>query len=168
MATANEIAAQTTRDQWQHYLDTFGQTEEELIQSIGSTEIVDRAKQTVADQTGSAAGTLERTRERYGMQNVPGAQLDQLERQMQLGDAANAAQTINTARLDQRDRNLSVASTMMQQGRGVAAAGMTGLGNAARNESNRNAANAQLKAQRQSQMWSTIGTLGSIAAFALF
>lgn len=165
--SASAVAAQTTRDQWNHYLNTFAPLEKELIADINSTAIVDNAAKTVANQTAAADGVLDRTMERYGMQNAPAVQQERLERQQALGDAANAAQTMNTARLDQRDRNMALASTMMQQGRGVAGSGMSALSSAASNEASRNSANAQLKAQRSAQTWSTIGTLGSIAMFMM-
>jgi len=117
-------------------------------------------------QNGVAAASLDRTIDRYGM-NVNGAQRAQLDRQQSLGQAAGTAQAVNTARIDQRERNLGLASSLMQVGRGVNSSALDGMGTAASLEANRNATNAQNKAQAKANQWQTIGTLGSIAAFFL-
>uniref|UniRef100_UPI00260EC531 hypothetical protein n=1 Tax=uncultured Halomonas sp. TaxID=173971 RepID=UPI00260EC531 len=89
------------------------------------------------------------------------AQANMLARTQQLGDATNTAQSMNTARIDQRDRNMTVMADLMMKGRGVASSGIDGLGEAASTESSRNAQNAQAKAADKAQKTSTaIGIVG--------
>lgn len=165
--SADATLAAVTRDQWNHYLQQFAPLENELVGDVNSRELVEKAASSAATQTAVGNASLDRSISRYGL-NMTGVQRSQLERQQALGNATNTAQAVNTARIDQRDRNLSLAANLMQQGRGVSSSAISGLGDAANSEAQRNAANAQAKAQAKAQRTSTIATgLGIAAAFFL-
>jgi hypothetical protein len=161
--SADAILASVTRDQWQHYLRQFAPLEEQLVSDIDSNELVERAANDAATQVGAGKASLDRSIARYGL-NMTGAQRAQLERQRQLGAATNTAQSINTARIDQRERNLGVAADLMMKGRGVSSSAIDGLGQAAGLEAQRNAANAQAKAQSSAQ---TLNTALGVASLAM-
>ena len=164
--SADATLAAITRDQWNHYLQQFAPLENELVGDVNSRDLVTKAAKTAATQTRVGDASLDRSISRYGL-NMTGVQRAQLERQQAIGNATNTAQAVNTARVDQRDRNLSLAANLMQQGRGVSSSAISGLGDAANSEAQRNAHNAQAKAQAKAQQTSTaIGIVGlGIMAF---
>lgn len=163
---AADDAAAVTRSQWQHYLTQFGPLEESLTADLNSEALVTQARETAARQSVAGEASLGRTIDRYGMGNAPGAMQAQLERQRVLGDAESTAQAVNTARLDQRDRNTSLGASLMQVGRGVANQGLSGMGDVSTMEANRNAHNSNLKAQQKAQQNQTAGALATAAIYA--
>lgn len=149
-----------TRDQWQHYLQQFGGLEQQLVDSRNDQSLVDSAATAAVKQARIGRESTARDISRYGL-GMTGAQANMLARTQQLGDATNTAQSMNTARIDQRDRNMTVMADLMMKGRGVASSGIDGLGDAASTEASRNAQNAQAKAADKAQKTSTaIGIVG--------
>lgn len=164
--SADRIAGQVTRDQWNHYLKQFGPLESQLVNEVNSNDLVTSAVRDSAKQNAIAEQSFGRDVSRYGV-NMTGVQAKQMERMRSLGDAANNTYAINNTRLEQRDRNIALGGDLMQIGRGVAGQGMQGLGDAAGMASQRNAANAQAKAQAKAQSQSMMGSVLGLGASML-
>jgi hypothetical protein len=163
--TSNDQLAALTRDQWNHYLTQFGGTEEKMVADVNSTALVDQAKTSAATQTAVGRGSFDRMLSRYGATGTPTPALTRLARARSLGEATGTAQAVNTARIDQRERNLGLGSSMMQLGRGVAAQGISGMSDVAGMEADRNAQNSQIKAQNKASNINTAASLGAAAMF---
>lgn len=162
MGTADQTLAHVTRAEWDNYLRDFGATEEALVASLSDASLIDKARSSAPKQNILAAEAQSRSLGRRGVQ-MTGAQAAALQRNSALSNALNNATALNNARVDQRERNLSLGSTVMQLGRGVNSTALEGMGTAASLESSRNAQNAAAKAQSKAN---TLGTIGSIAQTA--
>lgn len=159
----DEQLAYLTKSQWAHYVNQFGPTEEALIGEIDSRSLVDQAETTAARQTQVGSESLLRTGSRYGLGDAPKGFTRVIQRQHEMGNAAGTAQSVNTAKLDQRERNLGLMSNLMQVGRGVAAQGISGMSDVAGMDAARRAQNAQIKAQEKAGMIGTAAGLGAMA-----
>lgn len=165
-ATPDDQLAYLSKSQWAHYMNQFAPVEDELVGEINSTKMVDQARSTAARQIETGQGSIDRVKSRYGLGGAPKGFSRVLERQQAMGDAGGTAQAVNTARVDQRERNLGLMSEMMQVGRGVASQGMSGMADVAGMAAQRDAQNAQASAANKAGRISTAASLGALALMA--
>jgi hypothetical protein len=111
--------------------------------------------------------------DRYGMVQDPRL-LGDMNRQMQLGNAAQAANVSNTLSQSLYDQNQSTLGGLASLGRNLSTQSMDGMDSAARTAAARAAqkaaadqAQSQAAAAQQSQMMSTAASLGMMAYLAL-
>lgn len=159
--------AQITRNEYLDYVSNYRDFEEDLIdQAQNDTSLIDQAREDVGVAQGLASGISRRNAERYGAALTP-AQRQQQERQLQRANTLGGVQSVNDARIAQREANTALLSDLINIGQGVNRASQSQLGSAAADATQRNNAYTQAKAQSRAQTYSTIGGLASAAIFAM-
>jgi hypothetical protein len=172
---ADQWIAKTAREQYDYYKQKYVPFENDLIAgATGSTAPrVNSVLATLGQQQNNLAGIQQRTMDRYGMVQDPRL-LGDMNRQMQLGNAAQAANVSNTLSQSLYDQNQSTLGGLASLGRNLSTQSMDGMDSAARTAAARAAqkaaadqAQSQAAAAQQSQMMSTAASLGMMAYLAL-
>jgi len=158
--------ANLTRQEYLDYIQNYRGFEEELIQKAQTdTSLIDQARQDVGVAQGLTAGIAERNAQRYGAALTP-AQRQQQSLQLQRANTLGGVQSINDARLAQREANTALLSDLINIGQGVNRSSQQQLGSAAADATQRQNAYTQAKAASKAQTYSTIGSLGAAAILA--
>lgn len=164
--SADKIFANISRQQYDDFIKNFGGFEDTLIsRSQNDTSLVDQAKLDTTKATAITKGVADRNASRYGIGLMPD-QLKARDGALQRQSALGGSDAINNARVAQKDLNNNLLDGLIDVGNGVQQAAMGQLSTAATSEVSRKNAYTQAKAQSQANTWSTIGTLGAMAAFA--
>ena len=170
-APDQQLAA-VARGQYQYYKDNYIPFENDLIRgATGSTAPrVNSALATLGQQQNTLAGIQQRNLSRYGMAVDPRTQ-NGMQRQMQLSNAAQTANTSNMLSQSLYDQNQSTLGGLAALGRNLSSQSVEGLDSAARTASARAAqqaaadqAEAQAAAAQQSQTTSTVMSAAAMAA----
>lgn len=158
------LASIGERDQ-QRYQQDYVPVEDKLISSLKDTSIVSDARESSNRNFGQAAGRFNRNQARYG---TSAGAIDRQENKQgfALGKAKSTASTMNEARVDQFGRNLNLRNEIINIGRGVSSDASRGFGEAASLQTSRQNFNRSQDAQAKSNMWGTIGSVGSTALMA--
>lgn len=158
--------ANMTRQEYLDYIQNYRGFEEQLIQKAQTdTSLIDQARQDVGVAQGLTAGIAERNAQRYGAALTP-AQRQQQSLQLQRANTLGGVQSINDARLAQREANTALLSDLINIGQGVNRSSQQQLGSAAADATQRQNAYTQAKAASKAQTYSTIGSLGAAAILA--
>lgn len=158
--------ADMTRQEYLDYIQNYRGFEEQLIQKAQTdTSLIDQARQDVQVAQGLTAGIAQRNAQRYGAALTP-AQRQQQQLQLQRANTLGGVQSINDARLAQREANTQLLSDLINIGQGVNRSSQSQLGSAAADATARNNAYTQAKAASKAQTYSTIGSLGAAAILA--
>ena len=158
--------ADMTRQEYLDYIPNYRGFEEQLIQKAQTdTSLIDQARQDVGVAQGLTAGIAERNAQRYGAALTP-AQRQQQSLQLQRANTLGGIQSINDARLAQREANTALLSDLINIGQGVNRSSQQQLGSAAADATQRKNAYTQAKAASKAQTYSTIGSLGAAAILA--
>jgi len=158
--------ADMTRQEYLDYIQNYRGFEEQLIQKAQTdTSLIDQARQDVGVAQGLTAGIAERNAQRYGAALTP-AQRQQQSLQLQRANTLGGIQSINDARLAQREANTALLSDLINIGQGVNRSSQQQLGSAAADATQRKNAYTQAKAASKAQTYSTIGSLGAAAILA--
>lgn len=172
---ADQWIAKTAREQYDYYKQKYVPFENDLIAgATGSTAPrVNSVLATLGRQQNNLAGIQQRNMDRYGMAQDPRL-LGDMNRQMQLSNAAQAANVSNTLSQSLYDQNQSTLGGLASLGRNLSTQSMDGMDSAARTAASRAAqkaaadqAQAQAAAAQQSQMMGTAASLGMMAYLAL-
>ena len=159
--------AQITREQFLNYKNNYGDFENKLIDDAqNDTSLIDQAREDSKSASGLAAGIASRNASRYGASLTP-AQQQQQARMLQRANTLGTVQSINDARIAQREANTNKLSDLINIGQGVNRSSLSQLGSAAANETQRQNAYTQARAASKAQTYSTIGGLGAMAIMAL-
>ena len=159
--------ADLTRKEYLDFVNDYGKFEEDQIKLAQTdTSLIDQARTDVDNASALTAGVQQRNLQRYGGE-LTAAQKQQMERGLQLGNTLGAVQSMNDARLAQKDLNKSRLSELVNIGQGVGRTALDALGTSAANEVQRKNAYQQAKAASKAQTYSTIASLGSMAIFAM-
>lgn len=189
-ARANELVAARDKDKYDNYeehaaanpkqaladitqslderkRDFFWKVEDDLLNSIDDTSIVDTAKTNAAQGFGQQGARNDRMLSRYGMVASPSQQRES-SRLAKLDESTAYASTVNNARLAQFDRNEGVKTQLLNNSRALTGQSIDGLSNAASLQTAREGDYANRKAAYKSQQASTLASLGGLAlAFAI-
>lgn len=140
------------RQDYNDYIANFRNFENRLLGMTDDTTLVDRSRDNAAKQTEIAAGVQQRNLERYGGGGLSAAQLQEQQRSAQRGSQLSMANTVNNARVQQRELNQALLQELIGIGQGVNARALEGLGTAAQGAVARRGAYKQAKANYASQM----------------
>jgi len=158
--------ADMTRQEYLDYIQNYRGFEEQLLQKAQTdTSLIDQAREDVQVAQGLTAGIAERNAQRYGAALTP-AQRQQQQLQLQRANTLGGVQSINDARLAQRESNTQLLSDLINIGQGVNRSSQSQLGSAAADATARKNAYTQAKAASKAQTYSTIGSLGAAAILA--
>lgn len=162
-----ETFAQITRDQYNTFRRDFGQFERDLIDRANTdTSLIDAARRSSAAADKRARGVSERMASRFGTQLTP-AQLKAKQDNFALTDALNTTDSVNNARLAQRDLNEEMKAQLVNIGQGIQSSSLSGLANAAGQANQLDQAYKNARTQHRNSNISTAAGLGSMALMAL-
>ena len=162
-----DMLVEVTRQQQQFYDEVYRPLNQRLIKDVNSTEIVDQAKaDNAAIDVGKYNARAMRQQLRLGLAATP-EQQKEVDYQQKLGASLTADGNINTARVQQVERNEQLRNELVSVSRGIATQAMDGITTAAGNEGNRNATNANIRAQNTAAEKQTYATVGSMALMVL-
>ena len=167
VADPEQAYANLTRQEYLDYIQNYRGFEEQLLEKAQTdTSLIDQAREDVQIAQGLTAGIAERNAQRYGAALTP-AQRQQQSLTLQRANTLGGVQSINDARLAQREANTALLSDLINIGQGVNRSSQQQLGSAAADATQRRNAFTQAKAASKAQTYSTIGSLGAMAIFAL-
>ena len=158
--------AQITRQEYDDYVKNYRQFELDLIQQAQTdTSLIDQAREDAAMASGLTQGIADRNVQRYGAALTP-AQKQQMGVSLQRSNTLGGIQSVNDARIAQREANTRLLSDLINIGQGVNRSSQQQLGTSAANAAARQQAYDQAKAASRAQTYSTIGSLGAMAILA--
>lgn len=163
----DQAFANITRQEYMDYLQNYRGFEENLLnKSQTDTSLIDQARQDVTTAQGLAGGIASRTASRYGAALTP-AQIQEQQRMLQRANTLGGVQSVNDARIAQREANTGLLSDLINIGQGVNRSSQSQLGSAAGDAMSRQNAFTQAKAASRAQTYGTIGQLGASALMFL-
>lgn len=158
--------AEITRGEYQDFVRNYGQFEDELIRKAQTdTSLIDQAREDVGNAQALTAGIQQRNIDRYGGQ-LTAAQQSEMGRALQRGNTLGGIQSMNDARIAQKEANTGLLSDLINIGQGVNRASQSQLGASAQNATNLKNAYQQAKAQSKANTYSTVGSLATAAILA--
>lgn len=158
--------ANITRQEYLDYVNNYRGFEEQLInQAQNDTSLIDQARDDIDVAQGLALGISNRTNERYGAALTP-AQRQQQDVRLQRANTLGGVQSVNDARIAQRETNTALLSDLINIGQGVNRASQQQLGSAAADANQRESAYTAARAQSRASTYSALGSLGAAAIFA--
>ena len=162
----DQVYADMTRQDYIDFVRDYQPFENQLIeQARNDTSLIDQAREDVQVAQGLASGIASRNASRYGASLTP-AQMQQQERQLQRANTLGGIQSVNDARIAQREANTRLLGDLINIGQGLNRSSLDQLGSAAATAANRENAYSAARAQSRAQTYSTIGSLGAAAIFA--
>ena len=161
------VLAYMTRADAEDYERDYGQWERDMLERASNdTSLIDDARTDSQMASSLASGVVERNRSRYGVNLTP-AQMQQQKKSFQRDSTLGGIQSLQDARLAQRDLNQDMLGKVIDVGQGVYQRSMQGMTAAAGNKKALDNAYAAAKAQSKANTYSTIGSLGSAAIMAV-
>ena len=158
--------ANLTRNEYLDYVSNYRGFEEDLIdQAQNDTSLIDQARDDVGVAQGLALGISNRNESRYGAALTP-AQRQQQDVRLQRANTLGGVQSVNDARIAQREANTALLSDLINIGQGVNRASQNQLGSAAADANQRESAYTAARAQSRASTYSALGSLGAAAIFA--
>lgn len=158
--------ANLTRQEYLDYVQNYRGFEEQLLQKAQTdTSLIDQARTDVQVAQGLTAGIADRNAQRYGAALTP-AQRQQQSLTLQRANTLGGVQSVNDARIAQREANTALLSDLINIGQGVNRASQQQLGSAAADATARQNAYTQAKAASKAQTYATIGSMGASAILA--
>ena len=159
--------ADLTRQEYLDYIANYRDFELGLIdKAMTDTSLIDQAKEDRVRASALTAGMAERNRSRYGAALTP-MQQQQQDRRLQLGNTLGGIQAVSDAKIAQRESNTRLLSDLINIGQGVNRSSQQQLAASAANKVQLDNAYRQAKANSRAQTYSTLGSLGAMAIFAL-
>lgn len=158
--------AQITRNEYLDYQRNYGSFEDQLIaQAQNDTSLIDQAREDVEVAQGLASGISARNASRYGASLTP-AQRQQQGLRLQRANTLGGIQSVNDARIAQREANTRLLGDLINIGQGVNRSSQNQLGSAAADQTQRENAYSAARAQSRANTYSTVGSLGAMAIMA--
>lgn len=155
--------AAITRGEYLDYVQNFRDFEDQLIQQAQTdTSLVDQARLDAPMAAALTTGIANRNTSRYGVNLTP-AQLQQRGLGLQRANTLGSIQSVNDARIAQREANTRLMADLINIGQGVNRTSQQQLGSSAANFRNLQNSYTQAKAASKAQTYQTIGSLGAIA-----
>tara|TARA_R110002012_G_scaffold30995_1_gene93527 strand:- start:8307 stop:9218 length:912 start_codon:yes stop_codon:yes gene_type:complete len=160
------IYANITRQEFLDYQRNYGAFENELIQSAqNDTSLIDAAKEDSATASALMSGVASRNEQRYGANLTPMQRREQ-ERALQRGTTLGRVQSVNDARIAQKETNQRTLADLINIGQGINRSSQSQLGSAAADATTRKNAYESARAQSKAQTYQTVGSLASTAILA--
>ena len=160
-------AAAITQAEYANYTENIKPIEMQLLEKAQTdTSLIDQAVEDRDNSNALMTGIANRNASRYGAALTP-AQLQQQERQLEMGTTLAGVQGVNDARVAQKDANRALMTDLIDIGQGVNRSSLSSLGNAAAAAQQRESAFKSARAQHKAQTYSMLGTLGAAAIFML-
>lgn len=155
--------AAITRGEYLDYVENFRGFEDQLIQRAQTdTTLIDQARLDAPMAAALTTGIANRNTSRYGVNLTP-AQLQQRGLGLQRANTLGSIQSVNDARIAQREANTRLMADLINIGQGVNRTSQQQLGSSAANFRNLQNSYTQAKAASKAQTYQTIGSLGAIA-----
>jgi len=162
----DKVYADITRNDYIDYVKNYREFEEDLLdRAQNDTSLIDGAYENATNAQGLMAGVADRNAARYGVNLTP-AQRQQQERGLTRANNLGLAQSVNDARIAQKEANQSAIGDLINIGQGVNRSSLSQMQGAAQSATQRKNAYDQAKAASKAQTYSTIGGLASAAIFA--
>ena len=162
----NKAYADITRGEYTDFKNNYGGFETDLIkQAQTDTRLVDQARLDSEQATELMSEVADRSNSRYGAHLTP-AQREQQSRALTRGTTLGTVQSVNDARITQKEINQRTISDLINIGQGVNRSSQSQMGQAAADASARKNAYTQAKAAHKAQTYSTIGSLAGSAIMA--
>lgn len=161
----SQTLADIIRREEERYNYFYTTVEDELADSLQDTSTVQSARETADTGFDGLRARQQRQNSRYGLTQTAVAQRE-FDRRADIGKTLNFDASVNDARLEQKERSDGLRRQLIDIGRGVAGTATEGLTSAANNQTQREANNANAKAQSRAQTTQTIGSLGALALAA--
>ena len=159
--------ADITRGEFNDYVANYRDFEMELLdRASNDTSLIDQARTYSTNASALTAGIASRNASRYGGRMTP-AQQQAMDRNLERGNVLGSVKSIADARIAQDEANTALMSDLINIGQGVNRSSQQQLGNAAQDASARKQAYSQAKAASKANTYSTIGSLGAMAIFAM-
>lgn len=166
VADPDKAFAEITRNEYIDYVENYQPFEEELLERAqNDTSLIDDARTNAENAQGLMAGIANRNAERYGVNLTP-VQRQQQERGLARANNLGLAQSVNDARIAQKELNQAAIGDLINIGQGVNRSSLSQMQGAAQSATQRKNAYDQAKAASKAQTYSTIGGLASAAIFA--
>jgi hypothetical protein len=158
--------AAITRNDYLDYVKNYREFEEELLERAqNDTSLIDQARENSTNAQGLMSGIADRNAGRYGVNLTP-AQRQEQTRGLARANNLGQAQSVNDARIAQKELNQAAIGDLINIGQGVNRSSLGQMQSAAQNATQRKNAYDQDKAASKAQTYSTIGGLASAAIFA--
>ena len=158
--------ANLTRQEYLDYVKNYRGFEEELINKARTDKtLIEQARKDVGAASALTQGVASRNAQRYGVALTP-AQIQQQELRLQRANTLGGIQSVNDAKIAQREANTALLADLINIGQGVNRASQQQLGSAAADATARKNAYPQAKAASKANTYSTIGSLASAAILA--
>jgi len=152
-----------TQADYNNYLRDIQPIELELIDKAqNDTSLIDQAKEDRDNSNALMQGVVNRNASRYGSALTP-AQMQQQQRELQMGTTLGGIQGVADARIAQKDANRALMADLINIGQGVNRSSMGALSNAAGAASQRENAYRSAQAGAKAQTYSMLGSLGAAA-----
>ena len=158
--------ASITRGDYMDYVKNYRGFEEDLLERAqNDTSLIDAARVNAKDAQGLMAGVADRNASRYGVALTP-AQRQEQSRGLDRANSLGQAQTVNDARVAQKDLNQAAIGDLINIGQGVNRSSLDQMQGAAANATQRKNAYDSAKAASKAQTYSAVGGLAAAAIFA--
>lgn len=158
--------AAITRNDYLDYVKNYREFEEDLLERAqNDTSLIDQARENSTNAQGLMSGIADRNADRYGVNLTP-AQRQEQTRGLARANNLGQAQSVNDARIAQKELNQAAIGDLINIGQGVNRSSLGQMQSAAQNATQRKNAYDQAKAASKAQTYSTIGGLASAAIFA--
>jgi hypothetical protein len=158
--------ANLTRQEYLDYVKNYRGFEEELINKARTDKtLIEQARKDVGAASALTQGVASRNAQRYGVALTP-AQIQQQQLRLQRANTLGGIQSVNDAKIAQREANTALLADLINIGQGVNRASQQQLGSAAADATARKNAYTQAKAASKANTYSTIGSLASAAILA--
>ncbi len=164
--TPDSIAAGITRDQWQHFLDTYRPVEDDILRTALSTDFSaqgDEAGATAGRSVAAAAGAAERNISRSGAQ-LTGEERSAIGRRRSLSVSKAVGRAENTTRRGLADTRTNLIAQLVGIGRGVAQTAAAGSQSVADQAAQRE---SLFQSQRSRTSQGNLSTAASAAALLI-
>lgn len=159
--------ADITRGEFNDYVANYRDFEMELLdRASNDTSLIDQARTDSVNASALSSGIASRNASRYGGSMTP-AQQRAMDRSLERGNVLGSVKSIADARIAQDEANTALMSDLINIGQGVNRSSQEQLGNAAQDASARKQAYSSAKAASKANTYSTIGSLGAMAIFAM-
>tara|TARA_S200000501_G_scaffold216155_1_gene202840 strand:- start:18091 stop:18735 length:645 start_codon:yes stop_codon:yes gene_type:complete len=159
--------ADITRGEYNDFMNNYSEFEQDLLNRARTdTSLIDQARADSAMSGELTKGIAARNSARYGNSLTP-AQQRALTRSIDRGTALGSVKSLSDARIAQNEANTALMSDLINIGQGLNRSSQTQLGNAAQDATQRKNAYEQAKAANKAQTYSTLGSLGAMAIFAM-
>lgn len=158
--------ASITRNDYMDYVSQYRGFEEDLLdRAQNDTSLIDDARVNAKEAQGLMAGVANRNANRYGVSLTPAQQQEQ-SRGLARANNLGAAQSVNDARIAQKDLNQAAIGDLINIGQGVNRSSLGQMQGAAQSATQRKNAYDSAKAASKAQTYSAVGGLASAAIFA--